>query len=92
MESEYPGGGEAEALPAGSRGGIAMATAAMLAAAMLSVEGPACWLQGTKPQLSGTPTSPLLLQAVGGDGGRLPSAAGEEQEGVQRPGQQMPPL
>lgn len=38
------------------------------------------------------PTSAPLPQAPGGDGGRLPGAAGEEQEGIPCSGQQMSPL
>lgn len=38
------------------------------------------------------PTSAPLLQAPGGDGGWLPSAAGEEQDGIQCSRQQMSPL
>lgn len=48
---------------------------------------------GEGGDLSGSvPTSALLPQAPGGDGGWLPSAAAEEQEGIQCSRQQMSPL
>lgn len=69
-----------------------MAAASMLLATMLLVEGAACLLRGIEPWLPWVPTSPPLPQALGGDGGRLPSAAGQEQEAVQCLGQQVSPL